>query len=271
MSAHDTSLDPALCRPYNLREIPGTHEGWFVVEGIHNVESLLRKNFALDSVLIVTGSHPGLEERIPAGVPVLRPDKARAREIFGAEFAHGVAAVARAPKKQRLLDALPELFSENAPARTLVVCPCLGEASNLGAIIRNAAALGAAAVVCGDRGVSPWSRKAVRASSGTMFGIPVIVSPDLHADIAAFSERADTTLAATRLADDAIPLPDWKPAGRHVALLMGGEAFGLEARWLEFPHDAVVIPMAAGVDSMNVAASSAVVLYHLILGAGRRS
>lgn len=262
--------DPVLTRPYAVREIPGTHEGWFVAEGIHNVDALIAQNFTLVSVLVVEGAQEAFLSRIPAGVPVLRPDKAAAREIFGAEFAHGVAAVARAPAKRRLLDAMPDLFSENAPARTLVVCPCLGEASNLGAIIRNAAALGADAVLCGERGVSPWSRKAVRASSGTLFKIPVIVSPDLHGDIAAFSERADTTLAATRLADDAIPLPDWKPAGRHVALMMGGEAHGLEARWLEFPHDAVVIPMAAGVDSMNVAASSAVVLYHLTQGAGRR-
>lgn len=262
--------DPLL-RLYHVREIPGTHEGKFVVEGIHNVVSVIERGFALESVLIVGDALKDALPVFPAGVPVLRPDKAAALAIFGAEFHHGVAAVALAPKKLRLRDALPGLLSPDAPARTLVVCPCLGDASNLGAIIRNAAALGADAVICSERGVSPWSRKAVRASSGTMFKIPVVVSPDLRADIAEFSERADTTLGATRLADDAIPLPDWKPTGRHVALMMGGEAFGLEAQWLEFPHDAVVIPMAAGVDSMNVAASSAVVLYHLTLGAGRRS
>ncbi len=267
------SFDPAdpLHRLYNIREIPGTHDGRFVVEGIRNVDAVIAGGFRLESVLIVGDAMKDRLPEIPAGVPVLRPDKAGALQIFGAEFLHGIAAVAWAPQKLRLRDALPGYFSPDAPARTIVVCPCLGDASNLGAIIRNAAALGADAVVCGDRGVSPWSRKAVRASSGTMFKIPVIVSPDLHGDIAAFTERADTTLAATRLSDDAIPLPDWKPAGRHVALMMGGEAFGLEAQWMEFPHDAVIIPMAAGVNSMNVAASSAVVMYHLTQGAGRRN
>lgn len=266
----NTPSEP-LHRLYNIREIPGTREGRFVVEGIRNVEAVIASGFSLESVLIVGDALKDCLPEIPAGVPVLRPDKAEALVIFGAEFHHGIAAVAWAPAKRRMAEALSYLFSGDAPARTIVVCPCLGDASNLGAIIRNAAALGADAVVCGDKGVSPWSRKAVRASSGTMFKIPVIVSPDLHADIAEFSERADTTLAATRLAPDAIPLPGWKPAGRHVALLMGGEAFGLEAQWLEFPHDAVIIPMSAGVDSMNVAASSAVVMYHLTQGAGRRS
>jgi tRNA G18 (ribose-2'-O)-methylase SpoU len=265
------AYDPALTRPYSIREIPGTHEGWFVIEGIRNVEAVIERGLKLESVLIVGDALKDSLPEIPAGVPVLRPDKAAALEIFGAEFHHGIAAVARAPQKIRITEALPGFFSPGSPARTIVVCPCLGDASNLGAIIRNAAALGADAVVCSDRGVSPWSRKAVRASSGTMFKIPVIVSPDLYGDLAEFTELADTTLAATRLAADAIPLPDWKPAGRHVALMMGGEAHGLEAQWLEFPHDAVIIPMAAGVDSMNVAASSAVVMYHLTQGAGRRS
>lgn len=258
-----------LARPYKVREIPGTREGWFVAEGRHNVEALLRHGFALDSVLLVAGAHDDLSAKIPAGVPVLRPDKAQAREIFGVDFHLGVAAVARAPQKRRLADALPALAAPDAKPHTLVVCPCLGDASNLGAIIRNAAAFGADAVICGERGVSPWSRKAVRAASGTMFNLPVFVSPDLFADLAAFAERGDATLAATRLAPDAVPLPGWKPAGRHVALLLGGEAHGLAPEWLRLPHEAVIIPMAPGVDSLNVAASSAVALYHLVHGVAR--
>lgn len=264
------TADEALRRPYNVREIPRTHEGWFVAEGRHNVEALFRNNFALDSVLLVGDAHPDLLSKIPEGVPLLRPDKAEANAIFGGDFHLGIAAVARAPEKQRLRRALPGLFEADAKPHTLVVCPCLGDAANLGAIIRNAAALGADAVICGDRGVTPWSRKAVRATSGTLFNLPVFVSPDLRADLAEFTELAGTTLAATRLAPDAIPLPDWKPSGRHVALMMGGEAHGLAPEWLELPHDAVIIPMAPGVDSMNVAASSAVVLYHLTQGGGRR-
>lgn len=263
-------IDPVLAKPYSVREIPSAREGWFVAEGIHNVDALIRRNCTLESVLLVEGAHPGFSEKIPAGVPVLRPDKAQSREIFGADFHLGVAAVAKAPAKRRLREALPALDDPDAKPHTIVVCPCLGDASNLGAIIRNAAAFGADAVVCGDRGVTPWSRKAMRASSGTMFSLPVFVSPDLHADLAEFSARADTTLGATLLAPGAVALPDWKPSGRHVALLMGGEAQGLAPEWLRLPHDAVIIPMSAGVDSLNVAASSAVVLYHLMSGAGRR-
>ena len=102
-----------------------------------------------------------------------------------------------------------------------------------------------------------------------MFNLPVFVSPDLHADLSEFAARADCTLAATRLGPGAVPLPAWKPAARHVALLMGGEAHGLAPEWLRLPHEAVIIPMAPGVDSLNVAASSAVALYHLAHGVVR--
>lgn len=254
-------LSSPLCRPYKVREIPPTDAGWFVAEGRHNVDALLSLGWTLDSVLITAGRNDDLAARVPAGVPLLRPDAAQTSEIIGYDFHHGAAAVARAPAKRRLHDALPDLFAPGGPPRTLVVCPCLGDASNLGAIIRNAAALGADAVICSERGVSPWSRKAVRASSGTLFRLPVIVSPDLHGDLAGLAERADTTLVALRLSPDAVPLSGWRPSGRHVVLMLGGEAHGLAPEWLAHPHDAVIIPMSPGVDSLNVAASSAVALY----------
>lgn len=263
------STDPLL-RPYYVREIPGTHEGRFVAEGRHNVEALIRADFALESVFFTADAHPDLRDAIPAGVPVIVRTRDEARVIFGVDFHLGVAAVARAPEKRRIADASPALFDTDAAPKIVVVCPCLGDASNLGAIVRNAAAFGADAVVCGDKGVSPWSRKAVRAASGTMWALPVFVSPDLHADLETLANRSDVTLAATRLADDAASLADWKPSGRHVVVLMGGEAQGLAPEWLKYRHDAVVIPMARGVDSLNVAATSAVVLWHLRMMAGHR-
>ena len=247
---------------YGVKNVPGTADDVFVAEGRHNVEGALRHGFALVSVLFVGDAQADLAGRLPGDTPVFRKTKAEARDVFGVDFHLGVAALVRAPAPQRLEEVLPAGFAADAPSKTIVVCPCLGDASNLGAIVRNAAAFGAEAVVCGDRGVSPWSRKAVRAASGTMFAIPVFVSPDLHADLdAAVAHGA--TLAATRLAPDAVALPDWRPAGRHTLILMGGEAHGLAPEWLRHPHDAVIIPMAPGIDSLNVAATSAIVLYHL--------
>lgn len=253
--------DPDLLRPYAVREVPPSAAGRFVAEGRRNLEALLELGFALESALVTAGRFDDLAARIPAGVPLFRPEQARANAIFGVDFHPGCAAVVRAPEKQRLARALPGLLAPGAPARTLVVCPCLGDASNLGSIIRNAAAFGADAVLCGDRGATPWSRKAVRASSGTIFRLPVVVSPDLHADLAEFTARPDTTLAALRLAPDAIPIGAWRPSGRHLALMLGGEAHGLAPEWLSHPHDAVIIPMSPGVDSLNVAAGAAVALY----------
>jgi TrmH family RNA methyltransferase len=79
----------------------------------------------------------------------------------------------------------------------LVVCPELGDASNLGAIIRTAAALGAGMIaVAHGRGADPYSPKAVRAASGALFRIPVVASPALFDDVAELAARGALVIGA---------------------------------------------------------------------------
>ena len=145
----------------------------------------------------------------------------------------------------------------------IVVCPELADASNLGAIIRCAAAFGAAGVaVERGRGASPYARKAIRASSGTIFRSLVWETPTLLADVRALKENG-WQVVGTALDARAVPLWEVGHSGKTL-LVLGGEGSGLSAEWMDTCDILATLPMAAGVDSMNVATSAAVALYEFL-------
>jgi len=150
-----------------------------------------------------------------------------------------------------------------AGARLVVVLEDLVDHTNVGAIFRAAAGLGVDAVLVSQRCADPLYRRSVRVSMGTVFQVPwtrlpkwEIAGPEL--------QRAGFHIAALALSDDAVAL-DVFAADRpdRVALLLGAEGDGLSRRALAASDSIVTIPMAGGVDSLNVAAASAVALWEL--------
>ena len=147
---------------------------WFVAEGRWVVDALLAGNFEVDSIVVVGGQHEDLLEKIPDGVRILRPSKEKIGKILGFTFNRGVLARARRPESAQM----------EAAEGLIVVCPELADASNLGAIIRCAAAFGATGVaVERGRGASPYARKAIRASSGMVFRKRIWETPKLLEDV----------------------------------------------------------------------------------------
>jgi tRNA G18 (ribose-2'-O)-methylase SpoU len=143
----------------------------------------------------------------------------------------------------------------------VVLAENLADPSNLGALVRNAAALGASLVVASARGADPFSRRAIRASAGHVLDHPVIVSPDPLATVATFVESLPglRTFAAT-LSPTATPLAQLRWDGPSM-LMFGNEGQGLSSSLTAAAHEQVRIEMAPGVDSLNVAAASAVMLW----------
>lgn len=127
---------------------------------------------------------------------------------------------------------------------------------NLGTIIRTADAAGAAAVVL-DGGVDAYNGKAVRASAGSLFHLPVIEAP-LSALAGAGLRLLATTGAGDRDLDDLI---DDGMLAAPTAWLFGTEAHGLPAEALELAHERVRIPIHGRAESLNLAAAAAVCLY----------
>lgn len=148
-------------------------------------------------------------------------------------------------------------------AHTVVVLEDIVDHTNVGAIFRAAAGLGADAVLVSARCADPLYRRSVRVSMGTVFQVPWTRLPDWSTARDLF-HGAGFSLAALALADGATDLDAFaRTRPERVALMLGAEGDGLSRRALAAADQVVTIPMAGGVDSLNVAAASAVALWAL--------
>jgi tRNA G18 (ribose-2'-O)-methylase SpoU len=146
-----------------------------------------------------------------------------------------------------------------------VVLEAVGNADNVGAVFRNAAAFGAGAVLFGPDCADPLYRKAIRTSMGAALQLPFAHFSDWPADLNRLREVGMATIALTPN-PDALPLADvaLTPVARgSVALLLGHEGSGLTAEALRATDMQARIPIAPGVDSLNVATAAAIALYEL--------
>lgn len=151
-------------------------------------------------------------------------------------------------------------------ARHVAVLEDLVDVTNVGALFRSAAALGADAVVLSPRCADPLCRRAARVSMGTVFQVPWARADEADWPKATFGllRREGFSVFAMALEPDAVPIddPSLAECGKR-ALLFGCEGYGLSRAALDEADRSVIIPMSNGVDSLNVAASSAVAFWQL--------
>ena len=151
-------------------------------------------------------------------------------------------------------------------ARHVAVLEDLVDVTNVGALFRSAAALGADAVLLSPRCADPLVRRAVRVSMGTVFRVPWARFDARDWPTAALSglRGRGFDVMAMALVEGAVPLDDASLlSSERRALVFGTEGTGLARRTIEACDRSVVIPMGRGVDSLNVAASSAVAFWQL--------
>ena len=149
--------------------------------------------------------------------------------------------------------------------RSVLLLEGLSDPTNVGTIIRNAAAFEVDLVIADPRGASPFSRRAARTSAGYIFSTPTVVAEPLSAiDMLKTQCPRLEILAAT---------PHHESAALHQfcapetwALLIGNEGYGLTEEATDMADHSVRIPMAPSVDSLNAAASTAILLYSLKFG-----
>lgn len=179
--------------------------------------------------------------------------------LTGFRLTRGLLCAMRRPRSLTVGEALEG-------ARRVVVVEDLVDVSNVGALFRNAAALGADAVILSPCCADPLSRRSVRVSMGCVFKLPWARAARGDwpgATLSALRERGFSTIALA-LEPGAVTLDD--PAllaGDRRALLFGSEGYGLSRAALKACDHTAIIPMARGVDSLNVAASSAVAFWQL--------
>lgn len=192
-------------------------------------------------------------EAAGASAPVLVADFEVLEAITGYDVHRGFLAAMHRPEL-----AHPSALLQDA--RRIVVLENIVDHTNVGAVFRSAAALGADAVLITPKCADPLYRRSVRVSMGTVFQVPWtrIDWPDG----AALIRDAGFTIAALALTDDSVPLDalETDPPER-LAIMLGAEGDGLSHAAITAADLTVRIPMGGGVDSLNVAAAAAVAIY----------
>lgn len=260
----ESADDPRIAgyRSIRERDLAGRHNS-FVAEGKVVLNVLFSSSrFVADSMLVLENRLAGLSEllaRAPAGMPVYVAAQEVMDEIAGFHIHRGILAIGRRgvePTVAELLAALPE--------EALLVVPMgISNHDNIGAIFRNAAAFEADAVFMDETCCDPLYRKAVRVSVGAALKIPFARGAAAGELVNEIKQAGFEVLALSGGGQEEIG--DIGPGGRK-ALLLGTEGEGLPEEVMRMARP-VRIPMSSGMDSLNVAAASAIALHRLWRGA----
>ncbi len=200
-------------------------------------------------------------------VPVFVAEEELLEKITGFHLHRGALAAMNRPAPVDPMELLRKARGGEG-ARRVVILEGLVDHTNIGAIFRSAAALGVDAVLVTEDCADPLYRRSVRVSMGTVFQVPWARIGNLSTHMQRLHEEGFTT-AALALTEQAIPLSEFaarmecSPEGSKVALIMGTEGDGLSHRTISAAQYSVVIPMSGEVDSLNVAAASAVACWEL--------
>lgn len=197
---------------------------------------------------------PVLEALAGEPVPVYLADEAVLQSITGFHLHRGALAAMHRPQ-------LPAVAEVLAGARRVAVLEDVVDHTNVGAVFRSAAGLGVDAVLVTPRCADPLYRRSVRVSMGTVFQVPWTRIDPWPAGVESL-RAAGFVVAALALADDAMTLDELvtDPPDR-LALLLGAEGDGLKRATVAAADVVVRIPMAGGVDSLNVAAAAEVAFW----------
>jgi tRNA G18 (ribose-2'-O)-methylase SpoU len=258
--------DPRLADYRDLRDVElrrhlETERGLFLAEGEKVVRRALEAGFAPRSFLMAERWLAGLSDVMAsADVPCYVVSEALAEDVTGFHVHRG----ALASLHRRPLPALDDVLVD---ARTVLVLEDVVDHTNVGAVLRSGAALGVDAVLLSPRCADPLYRRAVKVAMGAVFSLAWTRLPDWYDALPDLTARGFTTVALT-LSDDAIPIDEAVAGVGRLALVLGSEGHGLSERWGRSADRRAVIPMHADIDSLNVAAASAVACY---VAARRRS
>ena len=264
-----TSLEHPALQPFlTMRwQQPQRDAGIFVAEGEKVVRRLLESELEVVSLLLPPGwletYRPLLDRRVAQEIQVFVAPKEALEKLTGFSMYQGVLAVGRIPPAWTLREAI----ERSAPPRLFAAVDSLTSAENLGGLVRNCVAFGVQALLVGETCSSPWLRRAVRSSMGTIYQLPVVEPPSLAAAL------RDLRLAGVRCVA-AHPHTDRRTLAQadlrgDCCLVFGSEGNGIAPAILAACDEAVLVPMSNGVDSLNVGAAAAVFLYEAARQRGR--
>lgn len=230
----------------------------FVAEGIRTVEALLESPLPVTGLLVTAAARTdgraaalmlGAESR---GIPVVEVSEAEFASAAGTESPQGILAVAAIPENP--------LGEPPAVARYLVL-DALQDPGNVGTVVRTAAALGVTATLALPGTVDLWNAKVVRSAMGTLFTHPVVATS--WDTVQGFLDAHRIALWAADGAGESLDRVEATALPPRLALAVGNEGSGLSSQVRAAASRRVAIPMAAGVESLNAAVATGILLHAL--------
>jgi tRNA G18 (ribose-2'-O)-methylase SpoU len=248
--------DYARLRDVGLRKSLEAEHGLFIAEGEKVIRRALEGGYEPRSFLLAERWLDGLSDVVESSeAPAFVLPQEQVELVAGFPIHRGaLASMHRKP--------LPSVADVTKQARHVLILEDIVDHTNVGIIFRSAAALGIDAVVLSPRCADPLYRRAVKVSMGAVFALRYARLTDWYGGLEDLRARGFRLLALTPNEDAAMFDESAIDDGRY-ALLLGTEGDGLSSRWLAEADQAVRIPMAPGIDSLNVAAAAAVACYIL--------
>jgi tRNA G18 (ribose-2'-O)-methylase SpoU len=243
---------------------PSGELGLYIAESAVVLERALRAGHRPRAVLALGGTVAEAVALVGDEVDVFTAPGELLADLTGYVLHRGLIASMERP-------ALPSVRDLLADARRIVIIENVVDPTNVGAIFRSVAGIGADAVLVTARSSDPLYRRAIRVSMGTVLQVPWTRLPGSGGagDWVAIRQELVASgfhIAALALSDGAVPLRTFAAAApERVALVLGAEGEGLTAEAISAADTVVQIPMRHGIDSLNVAAAAAVAMYALAL------
>jgi tRNA G18 (ribose-2'-O)-methylase SpoU len=251
--------DPRLADYRDLRDVElrknlEAEHGLFLAEGEKVVRRAVEAGFTPRSFLMAPRWLDGLADVLATtDAPCYVLSEALAEEVTGFHVHRG----ALASLERRPLAPVADVLEG---ARSVLVLEDIVDHTNVGAIFRSGAALGFDAVLLAPRCADPLYRRSIKVGMGAVFTMPWTRLPDWAGALPSLSAAGFTTVALT-LAPDSRPIEEVVAGIGRVALVLGSEGHGLSPRWEQAADRRATIPMREGIDSLNVAAATAVACY----------
>ena len=259
-----TSLDQPDLTPYRtLRQsVEQFRKGMFIAEGTMVVQRLLETAHTIISVLIAEEWLEEYREQLasrPEQITVFVGQKELLNTIVGYNLHQSIMALGKIPAQETL----DTVLAKSTQPYLFVAMDGLANAENIGVLVRNCTAFGVQAILVGETSSSPYLRRAVRNSMGTVFKMPIVHCTNLGETLRILqaSRQFKVFAAHPHTEEHSIQRTDFSG---NSCLVFGSEGNGVSPHILSACDMPVAIPMERGVDSLNVASASAVFLYEVM-------
>jgi RNA methyltransferase, TrmH family len=226
--------------------------GMVAIEGEHLLQEALRSGMVLKTVFVS-------EEReapriVPRGVEVLRLTEEVFASVVETQSPQGVAALLVPPVR-----VFEDVMGSDGAAPLILIAAGLQDPGNMGTLVRSAEAFGATGVLTTAGTVSAWNQKALRASVGSVFRMPVVAVT--ASEMEEVKRRGVRLIAAVGTDDSGVVAAQEMDFTMPCALMIGNEGAGLAAEWMEMCDAQVTIPCPGKVESLNAAVAGSLLLY----------